>query len=66
MILLAEDEAREKLCPFARNGAGSALCVASGCMAWRFADDDEPKRGYCCLIDQAAQNPARVGSGVYR
>jgi hypothetical protein len=66
MSMLTEDEAREKLCPFTLSGDGKKCCEASRCMAWRFADDDEPKRGYCCLIDQAAQNPARVGSGVYR
>jgi hypothetical protein len=50
MIFLTEDEARQKLCPFARSGHDEKNCAASACMAWQFAGRDEGKRGYCVLL----------------
>jgi len=65
-MILSEQEARNKWCPFARVRSGvnrhydgtimiSTCCIASECMAWRSTDDDIDI-GYCGLIDQTNQS----------
>ena len=67
-MLLTEDEAKTKACckimPNRPNGElVTAACLASGCMAWRWAKNPEtytdmdgqkrpcaPKEGYCGLV----------------
>jgi hypothetical protein len=65
-MLLTEDEAEKRWCPFAdRVGRhGFPTCLGSGCMAWRWSfpdralreEGDEP-RGYCGL---ASADPSRA------
>lgn len=58
-MLLTEEEAREKWCPFSRaQGTGAELshnrpdgsynCIASGCMAWRWDERPLPGAGPEC------------------
>jgi hypothetical protein len=64
-MLLTEDAAREKWCPFARDDSGGdnpctvnrpnypayqVRCIASDCMAWRWYDENTHNRyGLCGL-----------------
>lgn len=62
-MLLTEDEARKKWCPFVRalnssmpaaynrrnNDTAGSLCIASACMAWHWYDPDNPTQGRCGL-----------------
>ena len=54
-MILTEKEAKEKNCPGDRFNSweGTAHCVASGCMAWRWAEfhiqATKERRGYCGL-----------------
>ena len=44
MNLLTEDEARQRICPFAFfSSSGVKSCHASSCMAWEFAPDGEAR-----------------------
>jgi hypothetical protein len=50
-MLLTEEQAREKYCPFWASGDWTIKCEASKCMMWRwgeFSKSDKP-RGYCGL-----------------
>ena len=52
-MIVTEEEAKTKRCQETFNRTGSVReinCLASGCMAWRWADGegmDEFRRGYC-------------------
>ncbi len=68
-MLLTEEQARLKWCPYTRVGEqasgaaenrpdGSFNCITSQCMAWRWHDDEdygEPgdRRGYCGAFGKA-------------
>lgn len=50
-MILTENQASTKWCPFSTPGYASD-CKASGCAAWRWYDggsDEQPRRGYCGL-----------------
>ena len=62
-MLLTEEEAREKYCPFWASGDWTINCEASKCMMWRWVKEaisdyipgekDSPKpRGYCGLASK--------------
>lgn len=54
-MLLPEDEARERICPYDRTHSEQVVnCIGSDCMAWRWellllAEKDENALGYCGL-----------------
>lgn len=52
-----EEEARTKWCPFA-DGTGNANCLASGCMAWRWAYSPKNVQSH-----PVTQTPVRTNEG---
>ena len=59
-MILTEDQAKTKWCPEVRliedhgknilnnrGELGDVLCLASGCMAWRWATGEHKAKGYC-------------------
>jgi len=58
-VNFTEEEAKNKVCPFAMNNNNDLSCAASYCMAWMWTDHREkdtdgertiPIFGYCKLI----------------
>jgi hypothetical protein len=47
-MILDEDEALEKVCPFTRNKANDDKCIGTLCMAWQWRNAEG--FGYCALV----------------